>query len=86
MKKIGAGSTCQKEWVKENNALHLGLVMVKLLTSYCCANDYLMCSVTIHEYWTTSVFKVPITPKIFLARNKSLYRTEQDSANIFSFG
>ena len=32
------------------------------------------------------LFKVPITPKIFLARNKSLYRTEQDSANIFSFG
>ena len=30
--------------------------------------------------------KVPITPKIFLAHNKSLYSTEQDSAKIFSFG
>ena len=30
--------------------------------------------------------KVPITPKFFLARNKSLYRTKQDSAKISSFG
>ena len=30
--------------------------------------------------------KVPITPKIFLARNKCLYRTEQDSTIFFSFG
>ena len=27
--------------------------------------------------------KVPITPRIFLGRNKSLYRTEQDSAIFF---
>ena len=33
-----------------------------------------------------STFKVPVTPKIFLARNKSLYRTKQDSAKISSFG
>ena len=28
---------------------------------------------------------MPITPKIFLGRNKSLYRTEQDSANFFFY-
>ena len=31
-------------------------------------------------------FKVSITPKIFLARHKSLHRTKQDSAKISSFG
>ena len=30
--------------------------------------------------------KVPLTPKTFLARNKSLCRTEKDSAKISSFG
>ena len=30
--------------------------------------------------------KVPITPNIVLARDKSLYRTKQDSAKISSFG
>ena len=35
------------------------------------------------ETASVSKLKVPITPKIFLGRNKSLYRTEQDSANFF---
>jgi len=38
--------------------------------------------------WTNEIihyFKLPITPQIFLARNNSLYRSEQDSATNFFF-
>ena len=38
------------------------------------------------ELKTKVPLKVPITPKHVLACNKSLYRTEQDSAKFFSFG
>ena len=37
-------------------------------------------------YKKQRVLKVPITAKNFLARNKSFYRTEQDSAKILWFG
>ena len=39
-----------------------------------------------NKLFGAKAFKVPITPKNFLARNKSLYRTEQDFEKISSFG
>ena len=41
---------------------------------------------TSHLDYCNSFLKVPITPKIVLARNKSLHRTKQDSAKISSLG